>query len=149
MRTVRDIMEPAVTVGPDLPVHELAARLVEAGADGAVVVDDGRIVGVVTSMDLVARLKRLHSPSVLRLLDLVIPLPVSHADEADRRRVAATTTGQLMSDEPRLLAPDALASEAATLMVEEHLSLIPIVANGFLLGVVSRRSILQAIAANG
>jgi CBS domain-containing protein len=148
MRTVRDIMEPAVTVGPDVPVHELADRLVDAGADGAVVVDGGRIVGVATSMDLVARLKTLHPPSVLRLLDLVLPLPATHADEADRRRVAATTAGKLMSPDPHLLGPGALASEAATLMVEQHLSLLPVVDGGALIGVVSRRSILRAIAAH-
>lgn len=52
--TARDIMQTGiVTVAPDAPLTSLQRLFVEEGIHGAPVVDDeGRVLGVVTSMDL-------------------------------------------------------------------------------------------------
>lgn len=52
-RFVRDLMaSPVRTVGPDTPLPELASSLREWGHTGAPVVEDGRLVGVVSRRDV-------------------------------------------------------------------------------------------------
>ncbi len=53
--TVGDIASGGeLRVTPDLPAHEAAAMLIEAGGDGLPVVDKkGKVVGVLTSTDLI------------------------------------------------------------------------------------------------
>lgn len=51
---VRDVMtEDVVTVTEDTPLHELATLMVEKKVNRLPVVDDGRLVGLVTRDDLI------------------------------------------------------------------------------------------------
>lgn len=45
--------EPAITIGPDAPVTEAARQMVELGVNRLPVVEDGKLVGIVTRADLV------------------------------------------------------------------------------------------------
>jgi len=57
--TAGDAMStPAITVGPSVPVHTAANRMVAAGINRLPVVDDGRLIGIVTRADLVRAFAR-------------------------------------------------------------------------------------------
>ncbi len=57
--TAGDAMStPAITVGPGVPVHTAANRMVAAGINRLPVVDDGRLIGIVTRADLVRAFAR-------------------------------------------------------------------------------------------
>lgn len=43
---------PVFSVAPDLPVEEAARRMLEADVHRALVMDDGRLVGVLTTLDM-------------------------------------------------------------------------------------------------
>lgn len=141
-----DIMIEALTVESDMPLPKLAELLLDQHSDGACVVDDGVLVGVVTSMDLVFQEKRVHLPSILSFMDFAIPLesPARLREELDK--IAGTTVGEVMSSEPITASPDTLVSEIATRMVEDHLTLVPIVDGGRLVGVVTKPSLLRKLA---
>ena len=62
------------TVTADMKVSDLARGLLEHGADGAVVVDGRKVVGVVTAMDLVFQEKQVHLPTFIAFMDAVLPL---------------------------------------------------------------------------
>jgi CBS domain-containing protein len=143
MKTARDILEPAVTVSADLPVRELAARLLDAGIDGACVVDGDTLLGVVTTMDLVFKEKQVHLPTMLYILDAVIPLGSARDVDAELHKMAGSTAGDLMTRKVISVGPDAGLDEVATRMVEDHLTLVPVVDAGRLLGVVTKRSLLR------
>lgn len=58
-RTVGEAMtSPALTIGPDRPVHEAAARMIEDGVNRLPVVEDGKLVGIVSRADLVRAFTR-------------------------------------------------------------------------------------------
>jgi CBS domain-containing protein len=53
---VRDLMTtPVVTVGPETPFKEIVARLAEHRISALPVVDDGRVLGVVSEADLLLK----------------------------------------------------------------------------------------------
>jgi CBS domain-containing protein len=53
---VSDILEPEVlTVAPDLPLAEVARRMWEKRVHRVVVVEGGRVAGILTSLDLLGR----------------------------------------------------------------------------------------------
>ncbi len=53
-RTVGDAMSsPAIVIAPDRPVADAATRMIEDGINRLPVVEDGRLVGLVTRADLV------------------------------------------------------------------------------------------------
>jgi len=53
MTTVEEIMTPAFySVRPDLPVTELADYLARGRIQRAVVVEGGRLIGIVTALDV-------------------------------------------------------------------------------------------------
>ena len=58
-RTVGEAMTaPAITIAPKRPVHEAAARMVSESVNRLPVVEDGKLVGIVTRADLVRAFTR-------------------------------------------------------------------------------------------
>ncbi len=146
---VRDVMgSTPLVVGPYMTVQRLAETFVEHSADGAIVVDDdGAVVGVVTSMDLVYQEKNVHLPTMLQVMELVIPLGVDDARE-ELERMTATSVGELMTEDPVTVRADAGLAEAASLMVDKHISLLPVVdAGGALVGSLTRMGLVRWMAA--
>ena len=70
MLKAKDIMTRNVTtVRAATTIEDLARTLMEHKISGAPVVDDnGNLIGIVTENDLISRDKRLHIPTVMRLL---------------------------------------------------------------------------------
>jgi CBS domain-containing protein len=144
MKTATELMEPPVSIGPEASVRELADLLLDTDADGACVVRNGRLVGVVTTMDLVFKNKRVRLPTLLAILDAVIPLGSMRDVEEEMEKIAAATVGELMSHEVVTVGPDAGLDEVATLMVEKHITVVPVVKGTTLLGVVTKAGLLAA-----
>jgi CBS domain-containing protein len=63
MRTVADAMTPAVSVNPAATIQDASTAMLDAGAHAAVVVDDGRVCGLVTAQDVSRALADGHDPS--------------------------------------------------------------------------------------
>lgn len=139
------IMNPhPLTVSPTLPVRELAELFLAKSLESACVVDQGRLVGVVTSMDLVFQEKQVHLPTFVHFLNGILPLePFSGRTKKELEKIAGATVAAIMTSAPVTVAPDTPVSEAATLMVERHLSILPVVEQGRLRGAVTKPSLLR------
>jgi CBS domain-containing protein len=144
MKHARDVMEPALVVRPDLPIADLARLLLEHDADGVCVVDGGRLLGVATAMDLVFREKEIAGPGVVAIWDLVLPIGLRRA-QREAEKVSAADVQGLMTRDVVTTTGDESLQHVATRMLDEHLSLVPVLDGGELVGVVSRRSVVAAI----
>lgn len=128
----REIMtSPVVTVGPLMPIPEVARLLADRGFTALPVVDDdGRMVGILTEADL-----------------LRFPLPPDprrqHHWLPDRRNPAPRTAADVMSTTVESLTPGADVADAARMMVDEHIRCLPIVDGAGLVGVITRRDLLR------
>jgi CBS-domain-containing membrane protein len=148
----KEIMTTSViTVAPDTPVAEIARLLREKHISGAPVVDKaGKVVGIVTEIDLIKRHARLHFPVYLPFLDSLIFLESPRHYQDEVRRVLGTTAQEIMTQPVRTARPETDVEEIATMMVEERANPIPILDEaGVLVGIVSHTDIVRLVEQAG
>ena len=141
-----DVMTTAViTVSPDTAVLDLAKLLSERGVSGVPVVDDGRLVGIVSEGDLLHRAEtgterrtarrrwRWFDPALEGARDYV---------KAHGQAVQDIMTRQVISvgEEDNL-------ADVATLMETKRIKRVPVLRDGQLVGIISRANLVRALAA--
>lgn len=118
MRAVDIMTRPAVSVHPQTSVGEAVAVLSERGFAGLPVVDDnGRVIGIFTEADA-----------------------LNSIDSAGELCVDA-----MMSTPVEVATPETHVTELARRMLADGLRCMPIVADGVLVGVVSRHDLLRPL----
>ncbi|MER5267158.1 CBS domain-containing protein [Actinosynnema sp. NPDC002837] len=132
----QDLMTHAVvTVRPGMAAKDAARLLVEHGFTTLPVVEGGdRLVGVVAEADL------------LRNRVLPDPRTFVHGQPPEPLAPASTTVAEVMTTDVVAVDPRTHVSELSRLMLDKHLRVVPVVRNGVLVGVVSRRDLLRMIA---
>lgn len=128
MRAADVMTSPVITVPELTPVPAAAALLASHGFTAAPVVDSRhRMVGIVTESDLVrGQLTPEGAP-------------------AGRGPVAATVSG-VMTPDPLCVGPEDDLAEVVWLMQDGSVRSVPIVRDGELVGIVTRRDVLRVIA---
>jgi CBS domain-containing protein len=119
-RTIRDIIEGQhVLAAPaDMTVAEAAQGMRASKVGAALVVEDGKLVGVFTERDALWRVV------------------------AEGRDVNATKLVDVMTRNPRTIQPDESFARALNIMYEGRFRHVPVVEDGRPLGVVSARDAL-------
>jgi CBS domain-containing protein len=120
--TVADAMRSEfITVAPEDTLGEVAERMVEEKKGGAVVVMDyGRMIGILTERDL------------LRAIAYRV-----HTSEARVR--------EWMTEDPITVPPETTLDEASQLMLDKNFRHLPVVEGGRIVGVVSLRRAVAAM----
>ena len=145
MKHVLDVIqENPPVVGPDMSIRDLAQALLSSGRDGYCVVEDGVLVGIVTAMDLIFQEKKLRLPSFFTFLDSVVPVGVKRAHD-ELAKISGATVADVMTPNPITVRFDAGLDQVASMMVEQHLSLLPVVREGTLVGEITKISVLKAV----
>jgi CBS domain-containing protein len=147
---VRDVMSTNVfALRADTPVSEAADRMADKDVGAMPVVDDdGRLVGVLRDDDLIASEARVHVPTFINFLGLALPLPgeMKHL-EAELKKIAGATVGDVMDAEPPTIGPDATIEDVATLMHDRGVNSVPVVdRDRRVVGVVARADLVRFIA---
>jgi citrate synthase len=109
---------PAVTARSSETIAEVSARMEERKKGSAIVIDDGRPIGILTERDLV----RFNATG---------------ASPAD------TKVSEWMTQPVDCAAPDLSVQEAFTTLAEHRYRHLPVVEDGKLVGVVSLRSLME------
>ena len=149
MNTAADIMTAApVTVTPGTTLHDAAKLLLDGHFNGLPVVDDGRLVGMLTQSDIISMDRKVKAPSFFLLLGGYIPMQLPGQLSRDLQRMAATTVGEIMSPEPFTITPQTTAEEIADIMVEKRYYSLPVVDNGRLVGIVGMEDMLKRLASD-
>ena len=140
--TVGDIMETDwPTLGPQQTVEDAIKLFAESGISGTPVVEDGRLAGIVTEGDLIFQDAEIKAPGFLDILGGVIPLGNWDEYRQEALKSAGVTVGEVMTREVLTVDPDASLAEAATIMAEERVKIVPVAEEGRLRGVVTRMDI--------
>jgi CBS domain-containing protein len=119
MYEVHDVMNVDIlTISADATVEEAIRHLVRNHISGMPVVDEeGCLVGIVSEFQL---LETLFSPEIRHM-------PV----------------GNVMTRDVLTVAPNTMLSDATSLMVAHRIRRLPVVENGKIVGIISRRDLLR------
>jgi CBS domain-containing protein len=142
----REIMtDNVVSVPPDMPVLELARLMADKGIRGVPVIEGAVLLGIVTEGDLIDRVKKIHLPTVVTILDAVIPIAGEHQYQEDLRKSAARTAADIMTTELVVVEETTSLSEVATALSEDHASLLPVMRGEQVVGVVSKSDVIRGM----
>jgi len=145
----RDIMTtPVITVDPELSVKDLAALFRENRIGGVPVVEDGKLVGIVTEGDLMALDADVQYPHYFELFDSIIYLGSQKKFKEQLEKAAAANVRQLMThrDKVETVGPDDRARAAGTIMSRHHFDRVPVVdENDAVVGLITRHDIMKLL----
>ncbi|MCM8813796.1 MAG: CBS domain-containing protein [Candidatus Omnitrophica bacterium] len=143
----RDIMSTHLrTVAPDLSIRDLANFFMEENVSGAPVTDEsGAFLGIVTEEDLIFQDKKIQVPTFVNFFASLIPLGVTQM-EAEIKKVAGTRVAEVMQTDPVTVTPQTLLDEIATLMTDGHAHYLPVLDQGRLVGIITKRDVIRAVA---
>jgi CBS domain-containing protein len=146
----RDVMTTeVVTFAVHEPITEAMQRLVDNGVDAGPVVDEAaKVVGMLSTGDLIVQESQLHYPTVINILGGLFELPASKKRfEHQLEQAVAVDVEDAMTPDPVTCGPDDTIEAIATLMHDHNVSRVPVVEDGRLVGIVARGDILKAIMA--
>ena len=147
---VRDAMTKDVaTLRPETPFTEAADELAARRFGAMPVVDEtNALVGLLTDEDLIVTDARVHVPTYINFLSATIPLPRSiHHLEDDLHKVAGSTVGEVMDEDPATISPDATLEDVATLMHDKEVTHLPVVDDaGKVVGIITRGDVVRDFA---
>jgi len=136
-----------LTISPEMGVEELARLLLRKDVSGAVVVDKrGKLLGVVTESDLIAKEKNLHLPTIVTLFDAVIYLETSDHFKEELNRMVASQVEDIYRRDPVTISSETTLGDIATIMTTKRIHFLPVMEEDQIQGVVGRREILKALS---
>ncbi len=146
-KTVREIMTPdPVTVTPEMSVTEAAHVMVDNSIGSLPVLEGDRLIGIVTEGDLIMQDVKLEFPTYLHLLDGYILYPPATARfESELKKAVAATVRDVMTADPITVDAGASIEDAATRLVERDVSRLPVLDEGRLIGIVSKRDVVRSL----
>jgi CBS domain-containing protein len=140
---VKEVMtKDVLTIGPEAPLRDVAALLVERGISGLPVCDEQRrVLGVVSEGDILYK-EQVQSTSRGGPLSWLVD--ASSFESAVKAQ--ARTAGDTMTAPAVTIAPERTVAEAARLMLERSVNRLPVVKGEELVGIVTRADLVRAFS---
>jgi CBS domain-containing protein len=151
----RDVMRTdVVTVKPETPVWELEEILLRERIQGAPVVEDGALLGIVSRSDVFRQLHLEQSRAEAESSFYLEPFDVEKRTEEDDKRVSEAVATRLrnlrvrevMIRETIIVSPDAPLSEVASQMLERRIHRVLVGEGGGFEGLVSSLDLIRLFA---
>ena len=143
----KDIMTtPVVSVGPDTSVLAIAELLFRERISGVPVVEDGRVVGLVSEGDLLRRHEIGTDGNTVKRSwwDRLITNDPALAAYVKSHAIYAR---DIMSRDVVSVGEETPVAEIASVLEMRNIKRVPVLRNKKLVGIVSRANLVQALAA--
>ncbi len=152
--TARDLMHGAVhTVDPDMSLADLERSFLRTGVSGFPVVEDGRLVGIVSRSDVVRQLsvERSQAETIsdyYREATGIEDAEASLEDIAERvgARLERLRVADLMIRRLITVSPEQPLGEVARILLEHRIHRLPVTEAGRLVGIVSSLDLVRLFA---
>jgi CBS domain-containing protein len=143
----KDIMTtPVISIGPQTSVQEIVAILLGQRISGVPVVEQGRLVGIVSEADLIRRreIGTERAPALGWWRSWLADPSRSPSRYVKSRAMKAT---DLMTRAVVWVEEDTPAAEISGLFESRRIRRVPVVRAGEVVGMISRASLVRALAA--
>lgn len=146
---VTRIMRTGVpVVGPNASIGETAKVLVDHQIPGVAVVENNKIIGIITEADIITREAKVDVPTPVPFLDAIFMADAGPDFDDELRKVTAINARQLMTSPVISVRSTATLTEVATLMVDRRINPIPVLDEEMqVVGLVSRSDLVKIISA--
>jgi CBS domain-containing protein len=142
-----DVMtSPVISVSPETPVREIAALLFERRISGLPVLENGRLVGMVSEADLLHR-HEIGTDCIGRNGSWWLRLFSQDHSIEDYIKSHAAKARDIMSRDVVAVAEGTPLADIATLFETRGFKRVPVLRAGKLVGIVSRANLVQSLAA--
>ena len=150
---VKDVMNPNVVFcKPDDTVREAARVLKENNISGAPVLDGEELVGIISEADLLKLLilpekGELWLPSPFEVIE--VPIRELLGWEETKKMlsdVGSTKIEEIMIKDVHTISSEASVEEASEHMIRHRINRLPVIENGYVVGIVTRGDIIEGLA---
>ncbi|NPE28935.1 CBS domain-containing protein [Methanococcoides sp. SA1] len=150
---VKDIMSSNVIVcSPQDTISSTAQLLKKENISGVPVVDEGKVVGIVSEVDLLKLLNipehgGLWLPSPFEIIEIPIRELISWEDSKKMLSdVGSKPVSDIMEKDVFTLGPESSVEDASISMARHKINRLPVVDNGELVGLITRGDIIRGLA---
>jgi CBS domain-containing protein len=134
-------------VGPDDSVAYVARMMVEHRLAGLPVSEHGEVIGIITESDIVSREADVDAPTPVPFLDAIFVADAGQLYQDEVRRALAIDARMLMSSPVTNIRQSATLREVATVMMDRHLKVLPVLDDeDRLVGIITRSDLVRVIA---
>lgn len=143
----KDIMtRDVVTIKKGASIDEALRLMADNHVSGLPVVDpDGCVEGIITESDLLLK-GQAHIPSNTPSYDVAAGDATEEVVEEMYRKARAETVEDAMTTKVTTFSEDSLVTDIARVMIEKQINRVPILRDCNVVGIVSRRDIVKAMA---
>ena len=136
-----------VTVTENATLQEIIQLMLDKNISGIPVVDEkGELKGVVSESDVLRLKRKLHMPDYMQLLETMLNNSHPEYFNAEVAKSLKMAVSDFMTRKLITISADTSLAEITRLMVEHGINRIPVVHDGKLVGIVTRRDAIRAMA---
>ena len=150
---VKDVMNSdVVSCRPDDEISSAAQLLKEHDISGLPVVDDGKVVGIVTEADVLKLLEvpehgGLWLPSPFEVFEIPIRELINWEDTKHMLTdIGSKPISDIMESEVYAISADSSIEDASSIMVKHKVNRLPVLDDGELVGIITRGDIIRGLA---
>ena len=150
---VKDVMNSdVVSCRPDDEISSAAQLLKEHDISGLPVVDDGKIVGIVTEADVLKLLEvpehgGLWLPSPFEVFEIPIRELINWEDTKHMLTdIGSKPISDIMESEVYTISAESSIEDASSVMVKHKVNRLPVLDDGELVGIITRGDIIRGLA---
>lgn len=143
MLTGQIMTQNVITVSPETPVTDAARIMLDNRISGLPVVEDGRLVGMVTEGDFLRRAELGTERSRPKWLQFILGTGREASDfvQSHGRKVV-----DVMTRDPVTVSEQTSLQDLVAAMEAHHVKRLPVMRDGRLVGIVTRANLLRAIS---
>lgn len=154
MKRVKEFMNKnVICLSPDDTVFEAAKLFSELDIAGAPVVDNDKVVGVISLSDIikfidirVGNLPKIELPGLSWVLLAFFKMQKLHMDLGkELEKVTKSKVKEVMTKDVIAVSPSSTLIEVAELMDKHDINRLPVVYKGKLVGIVARADLIKAL----
>lgn len=147
-KLAKDIMNTEViTIGKDASIDQLSQLLLEKRISGVPVMEEGKMIGIVTEGDIIMQDTDLHFPRYFRLLDSIIYLESLSKFKQNLKKHLATRVEDIMRTKVIWVDENTKVSEIANIMTQKNINRVPVLdKEEKLVGIITRADIVKSMS---
>ena len=150
---VKDVMNSnVVSCKPDDEISSAAQLLKEHNISGLPVVDEGKVVGIVTEADLLKLLEvpehgGLWLPSPFEVIEIPIRELINWEDTKHMLAdIGSKPIRDIMESEVHTISAASSIEDASSMMIKHKVNRLPVMDDGMLVGIITRGDIIRGLA---